>query len=121
MVNGERYFLAQIIDNEVISIAIFGLERVINGIPYYSLGFAVKETYRGKGLAIKIMNIGLGVLKGEISKRFKVKGFYLEGLIDQGNINSLRVASKLTSKKGIPTQDYETGTPSYLFEQYIEI
>lgn len=47
---GKRYSYLKIIDGIVQALAIFGLESPIDGVECYSVGYAVNEKYRRRGL-----------------------------------------------------------------------
>lgn len=53
---GKRYSNLKIVGAEVQALSIFGLEDPINNIVCYSVGYAVSEIHRKRGLAIEAVN-----------------------------------------------------------------
>lgn len=112
----KRFWYPKIINGEVQALATFGLESGAHkGTDRYSLNYAVSEKYRGRGLAIEAVNTGVEDLKS------RLKRFYLEALIEETNIHSIKVAKKLFPGAGIPTIDDESGKPALLFFELIEL
>lgn len=111
---GKRYVFAKVVNGEVQALAIFGLDEPINGIECYSVGYAVSEVHRRRGLASEAFNRGVEQL--EIVLRFNgTKSFYVEAVIDMQNLPSIRCAEKLFSSSGIPVVERETGTKALQF------
>jgi hypothetical protein len=117
---GIRNSFAKIVDGEVQAMSIFGLVDPIDGLHCFNVGYAVKESCRGRGLAVEAVNKGIK----ELSKSFVnagVRRFYIDALIDAKNIHSLNVAKRLFSNLGVPAIDESTGTPSFYFKRLIVI
>jgi len=113
---GRRFSFAKIVNNEVQAIAIFGLEEPLDGLICYSVGYAVGEKYRGRGLALEAIKFSLEKLILAL-KSEGIDKFYLEAMIDKGNIPSINVAKKLFHSLGSPSFDGESGTPSFHFKK----
>lgn len=117
---GKRFSFVKIVDDEAQVLAIFGIEDPINGVECWSIGYAVSEKHRRRGLAIEAVNKGIDVLKNKFI-RSKVKSFYISAVIDVKNIPSVRLAEKLFSKQGVPAIENYSGTPSLYFKKLIVI
>lgn len=117
---GKTYSYAKIIDLEIQVLAIFGLEDPIDGVDCYSVGYAVKENHRRRGLGVEAVNKGIEELKIEFS-RTKMKSFYVEAVIDKMNTSSIKVAEKLFPGSGIAIIERYTNTPAFQFKRLIEI
>jgi len=116
--SGKRFSCVKIVDGEVQALAIFGEEYPYRGVERFSVGYAVSENHRRRGLAVEAVNRGIEELKKEVSRANK-KSFYVEALIDVTNTNSIGVAKKLFLGTGTPKEDDETGNPALLFYKQI--
>ena len=117
---GKRYIYAKVVKAEVQAISIFGLEDPFKGTQRYSVGYAVRENCRGRGLSVEIVNKGIAEL-GIVLKRTRIDRFYVEALIDEKNIPSIKVAQRLFPQPPFSAIDEETGTPAKLFHKLITI
>ena len=117
---GKKYDFVKIVDGQVHALAIFGEEESFNGVARYSVGYAVSESQRGRGLAVEAVNKGIEELKKEFD-RMRMNSFYVEALIDVTNTHSIAVAKRLFSGPGFAKTDSETGTPSLLFYRLVAI
>lgn len=116
--SGERYSYAKIVDGVAQAVSIFGLDDPIDGVECFSVGYAVNENHRRRGLAVEAVNTGIEDLK----KRFlqtKLKRFYVEAVIEVKNISSIKVAKKLFSEPGIPCIETYSGKRSLQFKKLI--
>ena len=116
--NGRRFSFVKVINREAQSLVIFGLEDPIEGLTCYNVGYAVKESFRGRGFAIEAINHGLKKLIKQLSDE-GIKKFYLEALIDKNNINSISVAKRFFSDEPVLTIDRESGTISLQFKKIV--
>lgn len=117
---GRRFSFAKIVDGEAHTLSIFGLESPIDGVIYYNVGYAVKESLRGKGLAIEAVNTGIEKLKNELGRE-QVDKFYVEAVINITNHHSINVAKKLFLNDGIAMKEGTTETPALYFRKLITI
>ena len=117
---GQRYSYAKIIDGEVQALSIFGLADPIEGVTCFNVGYAVKESHRGRGLALEAVNKGLKDLKEKFS-RTDMRSFFVEAVIDKTNAHSIKVAGQLFPGTGVATKDHCTGTPALYFKRLIVI
>ena len=110
-----RFWYAKIVNGEVRALSTFGLEDgTYNQTDRYSVNYAVTENYRGHGLAIEAVNIGIEDL------RKRLKRFYVEALIEETNVSSVAVAKKLFSGIGTATIDEVSRKPALFFYKLIE-
>ena len=117
---GKRFSYAKIINREVQALSIFGLVDPIDGVPCFSVGYAVNENHRGHGLAVEAVNKGIKEMTTGFS-RTRMRSFYVEAMIDETNIHSIKVSEKLFPGPGVRTNEHETGTPSLYFKKLIAI
>ena len=117
---GKRFSYAKIIHREVQALSIFGLADPIDGVPCFSVGYAVNENHRGRGLAVEAVNKGIKELQMGFG-RTKMKSFYVEAVIDETNVYSIKVAEKIFSSPSVATKDHYTGTPAVYFKKLIAI
>lgn len=116
----ERYLYIKIVNKEVQALSIFALEDPIYGLTCYSVGYAVKENYRRRGFAIEAINKGIEDLKNRF-RPSKLEHFYVDALIDEENIPSIRLAEKLFPGPAVRMPDQETGTPALHFKKLITL
>ena len=117
---GKHFIYAKVINSEVQAISVFEHENPFRGTERYSLLYAVRENCRGLRLSVEAVNKGIG----ELSIALKQKGitsFYVEALIDEKNIPSIKVAERLFPQPPFSTTDDETGTPAKLFHKLFTI
>lgn len=119
-IGGRRYTFAKIVNREVQAMAIFGLEDPLNGVTCYNLGYAVKKSYQGLGLAVEASKLGIEKLKYEF-RSDGIKKFYIEAVIDIKNSHSINVANKLFSSPGCPIKERETEIPCFHYKELIII
>lgn len=112
--SGCRYSYVKIVSGEVQALAIFGTENSINGIPSFSIGYAVAEKHRGRGLALEAVKKGIGDLKSRLPK-VGIDRIYIEAVIANTNLHSIEVARRIFSTAGRPILEVESLTPSLQF------
>lgn len=117
--SGERYSYAKIIDGVAQAVSIFGLDEPIDGLDCFSVGYAVNEKYRRRGLAVEAVNTGIEDLKKRFLKT-KMERFYIEAVIEVSNISSIKVAQKLFSEPGLPCIETYSGKRSLQFKRLIK-
>jgi len=117
---GKKHTFAKIINGEIQALAIFGFVDPVEGIECWSLGYAVNENYRRRGLAVEAVKTGIEEFK-KIYSRNSLKSFYIEGVIDIENNPSIKLAEKIFSSTGRRIIDEESGRPALLFEKLIVI
>lgn len=119
--NGDRrYLFAKIVKGEAISIAIFATEEPIDGVDCYSVGYAVNENYRRRGLAVEAFQTGVVELAKELHK-IGLKRFYVDAVIDVTNEPSIKFAQKLFSEAGQKILESESGRPALHFKRLVGI
>jgi RimJ/RimL family protein N-acetyltransferase len=116
---GHRYIFAKIVDGEAQAIAIFGLDEPIDGVDCYSLGYAVSEKHRRRGLAAEVINKGIEEMKKTLTTA-AVKSFYVEAVIDVANTASVRFAEKFFSSSGLRVIERESGRTALQFKRLVE-
>ncbi|MGZ3745075.1 MAG: GNAT family N-acetyltransferase [Pseudobdellovibrionaceae bacterium] len=117
---GKRYSYAKIIEGEVQAVSIFGLEDPIDGVDCYSVGHAVNENHRGRGLAVEAVDKGVEELKNKF-RQTSMGRFYLEAVIDVTNIHSIKVAEKLFSDSPEKIIEKYSGKPALHFKKLIAL
>lgn len=113
--NENRYWFAKVVEGEVLSLATFRENEPVKGVSSYSINYNVAEKHRRRGLAVEVVNKGIDELK--INFR---RPFYIDAIIDEKNINSIKVAQKIFPGPGIKTKDHFTGAPSVLFHKLVK-
>lgn len=67
-----RYTYARIEHGRVKAMAMFVSVEQIDGTPFFQVGYAVPETYRGKGWAIEMLEQGLDELSNGLARHDEV-------------------------------------------------
>ncbi|ETK22707.1 MULTISPECIES: N-acetyltransferase [Pseudomonas] len=114
-----RYTYARIEQGRVKAMAMFVSMDKIDGIGCFQVGYAVPETYRGRGWAIEILEQGLG----ELSKGLALHGvekFYVQAVVGTFNLASIGVASRSLSKAPVSIVDSVSGEPALAFTRLVE-
>lgn len=114
----KRFSYMKIVGRELQAIAIFLREKPINGVDCYNVNYAVSEKHRGNNLAVEAVNKGIEDLK----KRFAqtaMKSFYVDAIVNEKNIPSIKVAEKIFPDPAKPHVDYYSKTPSLYFRKLI--
>ncbi len=117
--SGSRFSYAKVVDRQAQALAIFGVEERVANLDCFSVGYAVAEEHRGRGLSGEAVNKGLADLKRKFGH--KMESFYLEAMIDVTNAPSLKIAEKIFSVPGVKTTDDESGTPALYFRKLIQV
>lgn len=116
----KRFGYAKVVSGDVQTLAMFVLTEPIDGVTCFNVGYAVKESHRGRGLAIEAVNKGIKELKKGLGRN-SLRSFYVEAVIDETNAHSIKVAEKLFSSPGVGVKDHYTGTPALHFKRLISI
>ncbi|MDZ4084329.1 MAG: GNAT family N-acetyltransferase [Bdellovibrionales bacterium] len=117
--SGSRFSYAKVVDRQAQALSIFGVEERVANLDCFSVGYAVAEEHRGRGLSVEAVNKGLGDLKRKFGH--KMESFYLEAMIDVTNAPSLKTAEKIFSVPGVKPTDDESGTPALYFRKLIQV
>ena len=117
--SGSRFSYAKVVDRQAQALSIFGVEERVANLDCFSVGYAVAEEHRGRGLSVEAVNKGLADLKRKFGR--KMESFYLEAMIDVTNAPSLKTAEKIFSVPGVKTTDDESGTPALYFRKLIQV
>lgn len=114
----EKFVFAKIINGEVQSLATFGTSEPISGVPTYSVNYSVNEKFRRQGLATEAVIFGAGVMKSYMAPK-GIDKFYIEAIIDIGNLPSIKLAEKLFPGPSIPVIDEYSDTKCVQFKKLI--
>ncbi|WP_456293299.1 GNAT family N-acetyltransferase [Pseudomonas sp. AK106] len=114
-----RYTYARIEHSRVKAMAMFVSVDQIEGEGCFQVGYAVPETYRGRGWAVEVLQQGLDELSKGLA-RFGVTQFYLEAVVGTANVASIGVAKRFFSTSPIATTDNVSGEPALAFTRLIK-
>lgn len=116
--DGKRYSYAKVVTGKVLALATFGQEQPINHVDCYSVNYSVNEKYRGRGLAVEVVNRGIKELKKHFSQS-KTRSFYVDAIIDETNVYSINIAKKLFPGSGQKMLDFNSGVSSLYFQRLV--
>ena len=114
-----RYTYARIEHGRVKAMAMFVSMDKIDGIGCFQVGYAVPETYRGRGWAIEILEQGLDELSKGLA-RHGVEKFYVQAVVGTSNLASIRVATRSLSNAPVSTIDSVSEEPALAFTKLVE-
>ena len=114
--NENRYWFAKIVEREILSLATFRENPPVKGLSSYSINYSVAKKHRGQGLAVQAVNKGIEELK----KLFQ-RPFYVDAIIDENNLHSIKIAKQIFPGDGFKKLDDISGVPSILFVKLIRV
>lgn len=99
------------------ALATFALNGTYRGSPNLSVGYAVPEVYRNKGLAKAILRAGIV----EMQNGFKgMPPFYVEAVVSEKNTASLKVAEAVLGEELERFKDDHSGEPAVRYARQFE-
>jgi RimJ/RimL family protein N-acetyltransferase len=84
-----------------------------NGLPCYSIGYAVPDAYRGRGWAKDVVVSALAEFK--FFARHRLKRFYVEAVVSTKNIASQHVATAALGNNPKTGTDQGSGLPVFQY------
>ncbi|HEY0281331.1 MAG TPA: hypothetical protein VGC27_01770, partial [Rhizomicrobium sp.] len=119
--NGEvRITYVRIYHETVTALASFILGAPIDGLPCFSIGYAVPEKFRNQGRAKDIIEAGIAEMKYGLFSRANISSFYVEAVIGVDNKPSRHVAAATISFNPLPVTDHVSGLPAFQYVRKIE-
>lgn len=119
--NGEvRVTYAKVISGRVQAFVTYVPADPMDGVPCFSIGYAVPEKFRRQGLAAEIIEKSIDEMKVGFSRN-GLRKFYIEAVIATSNSASLRTAEKMISATPDRVgRDHLSGEPVIMFMRLIE-
>jgi GNAT superfamily N-acetyltransferase len=115
--NGEtRFTYALLRDDHVVALANFIPADPLEGFPCLSIGYAVDESHRSKGLGKVLVQKAFDELTNGF-KRAQVPHLYVEAIISVSNEHSKKLANSVISSEPAECTDGVSGEPAL---QYIK-
>ncbi|MER2097539.1 MAG: GNAT family N-acetyltransferase [Pseudomonas qingdaonensis] len=91
-----------------------------NGLPCFSIGYAVPEKFRNQGLGAEIVEKSIDELKNGYSRN-GISKFYIEAVVAESNVPSQKLAEKVISpvvdRRG---NDSFSGEPALTYMRLVE-
>jgi hypothetical protein len=113
-----RLTYAKVVAGTVQSIAVFVLTKSVGRVGRFSVGFAVNESSRGRGLAKEIVAQAIDeMLKG--LTRNGMKEFYVLAAVPESNIPANRVARRVLSDSPERALSPDFDEPTLLYQKLI--
>ncbi|CAI3798501.1 hypothetical protein [Rheinheimera sp. MM224] len=117
--NGEHRFSYALIEaGEIKSFAVYVMADPLNGLPCFSVGYAVPEKYRKQGLATDILVKSSDELRHGFGRN-GIKEFYLEAVVGTDNLGSNRLASTFFDTDGKQCTDSYSGKSALAYTKLI--
>jgi predicted GNAT family acetyltransferase len=97
--------------------AIYVMNGRSGGKPYFQVGYAVAENFRGQGIAQKVLQLSIS----EITAGFKklIPSFYIEAVVSKTNLPSLHIAQKVIGGSPEEITDQESGESALRFTMLV--
>jgi GNAT superfamily N-acetyltransferase len=114
----QRITYADIQNGAVLAIAVYFLTEPYKGIHCFQVGYAVAEEHRNKGIATALLEKSIAELR-HLSKRH-VKSFYVEAVVEENNLASMKVAGRVLSPHPESKIDGNSGQPAFQYLRLIE-
>lgn len=114
---GFRLTYAVVEGKTVKALAMYVMNGMSEGKPYFQVGYAVAEDARGQGFAQKVVQQSID----EITAGFKGKipSFYIEAVVSISNLASKRVAEKLIGGEPEELTDNNSGEPAVRYTKLV--
>ena len=116
-----RMTYAMIKDGMVIGYTVFVKDQPIGSVTVFDIGYAVREEYRGKGLATRIVNSSIDLLTDTMGLGGHFDSYYLEAIVGIGNLTSNKLAHKIISDTPKQIVDKHSGEDAYQYLRLIEL
>lgn len=119
--NGKtRFTYALMKGKEVKAVSLFVLVEPIDGTPCFTIGYAVVENERSKGVGTKIVKQGIDELQNGF-KRNGISEIYIEAIISKANEDSNRLAKKVFSTPPESITDCYSGEASFRYVRKLKL
>lgn len=115
-----RYTYARIEHGRIKALAILLMNDPVGGLPHFSLGYAVPDTYSNRGWASEIVKQSLEEMTLGLTRN-GIGAFHLDAVVGHANIASQRVAAKIFDDAPIEIIDEESGEPALSYLKLIEL
>jgi len=100
------------------SIALFVMTEPVGAVSCFQMGWATIESARGQGLATNVVSKGLSELKSGM-KRNGINKFFIEAIIAESNIQSIKLADRLFTEKAKACTDSFSGVSAIQFLELV--
>jgi len=114
---GKRLTYAYVEGLIVKATAIYVMNGKSGNRPYFQVGYAVAEEFRGQGAAQRVLRMSIDEISACFSK--VIPEFYIEAVVSMTNPASLHIAEKIIG--GVPEEitDKESGEPALRYTMLV--
>jgi len=113
----KRLTYAYMQDGLAKGIAIYIMNGIDDGKPYFQVGYAVAEKFRNQGIAQKLLKMSIDELAHGFRQHFS--SFYVEAVVSVSNKESQRVAEKVIGGVAEEIIDEHSGEPALRYTLYV--
>ena len=111
--NGKpRFTYVRIETGTVTALVMLVRGDVVEGVPYFDIGYAVPEPYRNQGRAKNAVMAAIAELKHGLA-RGKIPTFHVEAVVGADNTASQKVALQTISSAPVAITDHFSGLPAF--------
>ncbi|MES3707362.1 N-acetyltransferase [Pseudomonas putida] len=114
-----RITYALLAGKTVKAVAVYFLEKTIQGVRVYDVGYAVAHPYRNQGCALAVVEQSLEHLQKSLCGQ--VTRFYVEAIVPHSNLASMKVAARALAVDPERINDGVSGKSSAKYLRLFEI
>ncbi len=116
----DRFTYVRIKSDTIHAFCAFVLVEPIDGIPCFSIGYAVPEQFQNRGFAKDIIEKSIAELSNDFA-RLHVPRFYLEAIVGTSNEYSQKLAARFISPTPRKCTDSVSELPAIAYTRLIEL
>ncbi len=116
-----RMTYAMIEDGVVSGYTVFVKDQPIGGVDVFDIGYAIREEYRGKGLATRIVTSSIELLTDTMRFGGHFDSYYIEAIVGVGNLPSNKLARKIISDSPKQIVDEHSGEDAYQYLRLVRL
>ncbi|QIT54906.1 GNAT family N-acetyltransferase [Aquisalimonas sp. 2447] len=104
---------------QVVAISVFAFTEMVDNVPCFQVGYAVREEYRNAGLGATILAKGIDELKRTLSGT-PIRRFFLEAVVSSSNTASMKIAYRNISNFPREITDSFSGEDALQYRKNVE-
>ncbi|WP_078802579.1 GNAT family N-acetyltransferase [Pseudomonas fluorescens] len=115
-----RVTYAKVLHGRIRGYVVFVKAQPFEGVPCFSIGYAVPEKFRKHGVGTEVVEKGIRELRNGMARN-GLRQFYIEAIVDKNNIASQRLAVKVIAMEADRNViEKESGKPAVVYMRLIK-
>ncbi len=114
-----RFTYALLKHGHVVAISVFAYTEMVDNVPCFQVGYAVREEDRNAGLGASILAKGIDELKRSLSGT-PIRQLFLEAVVSSSNTASMKIAYRNISKFPREITDEFSGEDALQYREKVE-